>query len=81
MKKIKKFRFRRLEIIKLSGVHYVNTFVEKSIFITVEGVKFFKVSKTKLRAMGVVFAEDRATPSQPSSDTAEVPSSEFPDVN
>jgi hypothetical protein len=76
MKKIKKFRFRRLEIIKLSGAHYVNSFMEKSIYIIVDGVKYFKVSKTKLRAMGVIFAEDRATPSTPSSDTAELPSSD-----
>jgi hypothetical protein len=78
MKKIKKTQFRRLQIIKLSGAYYVNSFVEKSIFITVEGVKFFKVSKSKLRAMGVIFAEDRAAPSQPPSDTPELPALDFP---
>ena len=59
MKTIKKIQFRRLQIIKLSGAYYVNTFVEKSVFITLGGVKFFKVKKSKLRQMGVIFAEDR----------------------
>jgi hypothetical protein len=59
MKTIKKIQFRRLQIIKLSGAYYVNTFVEKSVFITLEGVKFFKVKKSKLRQLGVIFAEDR----------------------
>ena len=79
MKTIKKTQFRRLQIIKLSGAYYVNSFVEKSIFMTVEGVKYYKISKAKLRNMGVIFAEDRATPAPPSSnETPQLPPLEIP---
>ena len=77
MKTIKKTQFRRLQIIKLSGAYYVNSFVEKSIFITAEGVKFYKISKAKLRNMGVIFAEDRPNSSKDASEQQETLSTEI----
>ena len=78
MKTIKKTQFRRLQIIKLSGAYYVNSFVEKSIFITAEGVKFYKISKAKLRNMGVIFAEDRAAPSEDAAKQQETMRAQIP---
>jgi hypothetical protein len=56
MKKIHQFSFRKWSIVKLSGAYYVNFFVEKSVFIVIDGVRHYKVKKAVLRRLGVRFA-------------------------
>jgi hypothetical protein len=55
MKKIKQIRFQKWKIVKMSGAYYINTFVEKSIIIVIDGTKFFKIKKDKLRRLGMRF--------------------------
>jgi hypothetical protein len=56
MKTITKTKFQKWTVIQLSGALYVNFFVEKSIYIVLDGVRFYKIKKAVLRRMGMRFA-------------------------
>lgn len=53
MKRMTRIPFGKRKVIKLSGAHYINSFVEGSIFIIVDGEKYYKIKKGKLRIMGM----------------------------
>ena len=53
MKKMIRIPFGKRKVIKLSGTHYINSFVEKSIFVIIDGEKYYKIKKGKLRSMGM----------------------------
>lgn len=60
MKKIKQINFQKWKIVKMSGAYYINIFVEKSPIILIQGTKFFKIKKDKLRKMGMRFPNSAA---------------------
>lgn len=60
MKKIKQLNFQKWKIVKMSGAYYINTFVEKSPIILIQGSKFYKIKKDKLRKMGMRFPNSAA---------------------
>ncbi len=57
MKRMTRIPFGKRKVIKLSGAHYINSFVEGSIFILVDGEKYYKIKKGKLKKMGMKYSK------------------------
>ncbi len=55
MKKVVRLNFRKWKVVKMSGAYYINSFVEKSLIIKIEGERYYKIKKGKLRNMGMKF--------------------------
>ena len=43
MKKMVKLNFGKWKVVKFSGSYYVNFFVEKDLFVVIDGEKYFKI--------------------------------------
>jgi hypothetical protein len=59
MKKMVKLNFGKWKVVKFSGSYYVNFFVEKDLFVVIDGEKFFKIKKGKLRSLGMKYFEKK----------------------
>ena len=55
MKKVVRLNFRKWKVVKISGAYYINSFVEKSNIIIIDGERYYKIKKGKLRNMGMKF--------------------------
>lgn len=55
MKKVVRLNFKKWKIVKISGAYYINSFVEKSSIVRIDGERYYKIKKSKLRNMGVKF--------------------------
>lgn len=55
MKRLIRIPFGKRKVIVLSGTYYIDSFVERSIFILVDGEKYFKIKKGKLKKMGMKY--------------------------
>ncbi len=53
MKKMVRLNFGKSKVVKFSGAYYVNFYVEKSLFVLIDGEKYYKIKKGKLRSMGM----------------------------
>jgi hypothetical protein len=55
MKKVVRLNFRKWKIVKISGAYYINSFVEKSNIVKIDGERYYKIKKSKLRNLGMKF--------------------------
>ena len=55
MKKVIRLNFRKWKIVKISGAYYINSFVEKSSIVRIDGERYYKIKKSKLRNLGMKF--------------------------
>jgi len=55
MKKVVRLNFRKWKIVKISGAYYINSFVEKSNIVRIDGERYYKIKKSKLRNLGMKF--------------------------
>ena len=55
MKKVVRLNFRKRKIVKISGAYYINSFVEKSSIVRIDGERYYKIKKSKLRNLGMKF--------------------------
>ena len=55
MKKVVRLNFRKWKIVKISGAYYINSFVEKSSIVRIDGERYYKIKKGKLKNMGMKF--------------------------
>ena len=55
MKKVVRLNFRKWKIVKISGAYYINSFVEKSSIVRIDGESYYKIKKSKLRNLGMKF--------------------------
>lgn len=55
MKKVVRLNFKKWKIVKISGAYYINSFVEKSVIVRIDGERYYKIKKGKLRNMGMKF--------------------------
>lgn len=55
MKKVVRLNFRKWKVVKISGAYYINSFVEKSSIVRIDGERYYKIKKGKLRNMGMKF--------------------------
>ena len=55
MKKVVRLNFKKWKIVKISGAYYINSFVEKSSIVRIDGERYYKIKKSKLRNMGMKF--------------------------
>lgn len=55
MKKVVRLNFRKWKIVKISGAYYINSFVEKSSIVRIDGERYYKIKKGKLRNLGMKF--------------------------
>ena len=43
MKKVVRLNFRKWKIVKISGAYYINSFVEKSKIVRIDGERYYKI--------------------------------------
>lgn len=55
MKKVVRLNFKKWKVVKISGAYYINSFVEKSRIVRIDGERYYKIKKGKLRNMGMKF--------------------------
>jgi hypothetical protein len=55
MKKVVRLNFKKWKIVKISGAYYINSFVEKSGIVRIDGERYYKIKKEKLRNLGMKF--------------------------
>ena len=55
MKKVVRLNFKKWKIVKISGAYYINSFVEKSSIVRIDGESYYKIKKGKLKNMGMKF--------------------------
>ena len=55
MKKVVRLNFKKWKIVKISGAYYINSFVEKSSIVRIDGERYYKIKKSKLRNLGMKF--------------------------
>jgi len=55
MKKVVRLNFKKWKVVKISGAYYINSFVEKSSIVRIDGERYYKIKKGKLRNMGMKF--------------------------
>ena len=55
MKKVVRLNFRKWKVVKISGAYYINSFVEKSNIVKIDGERYYKIKKSKLRNLGMKF--------------------------